>query len=333
MIVRVTAPNRIDLAGGTTDIYPLYLFMGGGFTVNAAIRVQSRVTVHDSVEGSIRIVSEDLGEKVEARTANDLPDSGPLRLLCRIVKHFAPSPPLEVVTRNDAPAGSGLGASSALAVAVVRALHDWNRAAGDLEEIVDLASDIETSVIGVPTGKQDYLAAAYGGISAIDFGYRGHKRQSIPCIDEAIAYLESSVVLSYTGTARFSGMNNWDVVKAYIDGNERVRRNLTALAETARRVGEALSEGRFDALAGFTEEEWNLRKDLAPGVSSPQIEFIMEKAREAGALSSKICGAGGGGCMISLCSSDRKPYVENAVTAAGGKVLPFAIDRAGVVSE
>ena len=119
MEIRVTAPNRIDLAGGTTDIYPLCLFMDGGYTVNAGITVNSTVTLRTHDDSSIRIVSQDLVETQEACAADRLSTDGPLGLIARAVKAFPPAKGLEVITRNEAPAGSGLGASSALLVATL----------------------------------------------------------------------------------------------------------------------------------------------------------------------------------------------------------------------
>lgn len=163
MEITATAPNRIDLAGGTTDIYPLYLFMEGGCTVNIAITVSSRVTVTGLSGAQIRLISQDLGMQQEASSPAELSLAGPLGLLARVVQALVPEGGVELHAQNQAPPGSGLGASSALLVAAIRALLAWRGKQLSPAEIVRLAANIETATIGVPTGTQDYIAAMYGG--------------------------------------------------------------------------------------------------------------------------------------------------------------------------
>jgi D-glycero-alpha-D-manno-heptose-7-phosphate kinase len=175
MEIRVTAPNRIDLAGGTTDLYPLFLLLDGGCTVNAAVTVTSKVTLRSYHGQGVRIVSEDLGEVLEVPHIDEAPLHGPLGLVCRAVQALAPAEPVEIVTRNQAPPGSGLGASSALLVALLVALLKARGEEIDPAPFIDLAANIETAQIGVPAGKQDYIAAYLGGISLLEFGCRGFR--------------------------------------------------------------------------------------------------------------------------------------------------------------
>ena len=330
MEIKVTTPNRIDLGGGTTDLYPLYLFMDGGCTVNAAITIHSAVTLRPRKRGDIGIVSEDLSESTSASGPEGLPLDGPLGMIGRAVKVLLPSEGLEIVTANQAPVGSGLGASSALLVALVAGLLRLNGIQEDPYGIIDLAVDIETAQIGVPTGKQDYIAAAFGGVSVIDFGYHGFVRRT-PSIDSGFPeWLESTLVLSYTGEGRFSGMNNWEVTKAFIDNKDCVREKLIQIRDVARQMGGAILSRNYDGLPALVRREWEIRRTLAPGVSTPRIESIINSAGEAGALASKICGAGGGGCMITLVALERRRAVESAIAGAGGKVIPFRIDREGL---
>jgi D-glycero-alpha-D-manno-heptose-7-phosphate kinase len=332
MEIKVTAPNRIDLAGGTTDLYPLYLLMDGGYTVNLAISLSSRVILRDRVGSGIRIISEDLEESVEAASPEGLPLDGPLGLIGRAVRALPPETGLEVVTRNHAPAGSGLGASSALLVALLKGLLELRSDNKDSRNIVDLAVNIETAAIGVPAGKQDHIAAVYGGVSLIDFTYRDFERHAVPEDRGAIERLEEMIVLSYTGEGRFSGMNNWEVTKGFIDNMGDVRENLLQIRDVARKLGRTLLFGEWENLGPLVAQEWQLRRMLAPGVSTPRIESIMAGASAAGALASKICGAGGGGCMLTVVEPPRRSSVENAIVDAGGEVIPFKIDREGLAS-
>jgi D-glycero-alpha-D-manno-heptose-7-phosphate kinase len=333
MEITVTVPNRIDLAGGTTDIYPLYLLMGGGCTANVAVNVSSRVVLKSRREPGIAVISEDLGSMVEAPTPDALPITGPLGLLARVVQALPPRSGLELRARNSAPRGSGLGASSALVVAAISGLLELRGEGEAPSEIVRLAASIETAAIGVPTGKQDYIAAVFGGVSLLTFGYQDFSRRAVPTeigVDDALA---QTVILSYTGQGRFSGMNNWDITKAFIDGNGEVREKLIRIRDVALDVCSALEEGSLREVPKLVAEEWAVRRTLAPGVSTPRIEVIIDAARRAGGLASKICGAGGGGCMITFVEPDRRTAVQRAIQGAGGTVMSFAVDGTGVAVE
>src|SRR5208337_1695297 len=172
MEITAAAPNRVDLAGGTTDIHPLYLIMEGGCTVNVSVSVRSRAHLRTLDERIIRLISEDMGSSIETWPPSDLPLDGPIGLIGRAVRAVPPECGIEVVTHNEAPAGSGLGASSALLVTVLAVLLELQTADYDAREIIHLATNIETAAIGVPTGKQDHIASVYGGVSLIEFGYR-----------------------------------------------------------------------------------------------------------------------------------------------------------------
>lgn len=333
MEIRVIAPNRIDLAGGTTDIYPLCLFLGGGYTVNAGITVSSTAILRTLDERTIRIVSQDLVETQEAGAADRLSTDGPLGLIARAIKAFPPAKGLEVITRNEAPAGSGLGASSALLVATLAGLLRLRAERKAPEDIIDLAANIETAAIGVPTGKQDYVAAFYGGVSAIEFGYTGYVRHG--CCQEPASQsrLEEMLVLSHTGEGRFSGMNNWEITKGFIDKAAGIREKLFQIRDVARNVCQALDLAAWNEFPRLVDQEWNVRRSLAPGITNPRIDAMMAAANAAGALANKICGAGGGGCMVTVTDPRDRTPVERAIVSAGGTPLAFRIAREGLKIE
>jgi len=331
MEITVTTPNRIDLAGGTTDIHPLYLLMEGGCTVNVAVSIHSRVSLRTLEGPHIRISSEDMAYSLEKADPKDLPLDGPLGLIGRAVRALPPGRGIEIVTHNEAPAGSGLGASSALLVAVLAALLQLQGARYSPRNIIRLATNIETAAIMVPTGKQDHIAAVYGGISAIEFGYQDFERKTVRDESRILEHLQETLVLTYTGDGRFSGMNNWEVTKRFIDNDEEIRTKLVQIRNVARSVYYALDEDRYDDLPALIQQEWEIRRTLAPGISTPRIEALTEAACSAGALANKVCGAGGGGCMITVVPRDKRAAVSEALEAAGGKLMPFKIDRHGLV--
>ncbi|RJQ05842.1 MAG: GHMP kinase, partial [Bacillota bacterium] len=183
MSIRSRAPNRIDLGGGTLDIWPLYLLLGRGVTLNVAVSVYSHVALDDEPGGGYRLVSEDTGYENAAKSLGALDFDGPLGLVARAVRYFDPPPGLRVVTRNEAPQGSGLGASSSLLVALLAALERLTRRAPGSTDLVNLAADLEAQVIRVPTGKQDHYAGVYGGANAIWFEPGRNRVESLPMPD------------------------------------------------------------------------------------------------------------------------------------------------------
>ncbi len=331
--LNIRTPNRMDLAGGTTDLYPLYLFMGGGYTANVAITVLSTATMTLGEGTEIRIVSEDLQEEILASEISDLPDEGPLALVARAVRLLPPPGSLNLLTRNTAPAGSGLGASSALLIALLAGLSRLRGEHRDFSALVELAMNVETAAIGVPAGRQDYIAACFGGVSLLTFDEYGFSRQSVPPRVPWLADLGKMMILCHTGGGRFSGANNWEVVKRFIDRDPGVRHNLVEIRNIARRVGEALMHGALQRLPELIDQEWTLRRELAPEVSSPHIDGLMDAARAAGAEACKVCGAGGGGCMIVWSQPAARAAVERALATAGGTVLPFEIAHHGMLIE
>ncbi len=336
MAIRAIAPTRIDLAGGTLDIYPLYVFLEGGFTVNMGIDLASHVEVEPRNDSVISLRSQDTGATLEAPDAASLPVGQELDLVARVVKFYAPKTGVNVTTRNTVPAGSGLGASSSLLIALTGALDRLNRTQLSPEQYVDWGANIEAQCIGIPTGKQDYFAALYGGVSAIWFRLDRNERQPLVTDEACLRQLEDRIILTFTGETRFSGTSNWNMLKAYIEdtGNNRecmraIKRTAIAmqdaLAQLARHGGRAL--GRF---AELVEQEWRNRKQLAEGVTTPRIDALMAAAIEAGALASKICGAGGGGCMITVAPPEKRTAVIAALEAGGARHLEYRIARQGL---
>lgn len=323
---------RVDLAGGTLDIYPLYIFEGGGLTLNAAITLMSEVWIETSSGDSsqVRIISEDLGEEISAPCAGELDPAAGLDLLARITRLFKDAPGMTIRTRNNVPRGSGLGASSSLLIALFSAL---NRLCGDrfdTETIINIGANVEAQSIRIPTGKQDYFPAAYGGVSCINFDVYGACRSPLIQSEELVAELESRLVVTFAGEPRFSGLTNWSMTRAYIDGEENTVRNIRRIKQTALRMRDSLRAGDLEGFGVLLNEEWENRKVLADGVTNERIDRYMEVAAGAGAAASKICGAGGGGCMISFCREGAAGDVRSALSEAGADVLDCGIARHGV---
>ena len=182
MVVEARTPTRIDLSGSTLDLYPLYLFLEGGITNNAAITLYSNVRIETRDDARVHLQSVDTGAELVAPSIEELPMDRELDFVARVVKFYAPKTGVNVTTHNTTPHGSGLGASSALLIALTGALDELNGTDMNPRDFVDLGANLEAQAIGIPTGKQDYLAALYGGVNAHHFGVEGWRQE--PLIEE-----------------------------------------------------------------------------------------------------------------------------------------------------
>jgi D-glycero-alpha-D-manno-heptose-7-phosphate kinase len=325
--IHASAPTRIDLAGGTLDIWPLYLFHDGAQTLNAAISLRASCDVRTRADRRLVIVSEDSQQRVEVEHWSHLRDNHDLRLLGRLLHHFQ-AEGLELQTRSDSPVGAGIAGSSALNIAVCGALNAWSGGHRTADEIFQIAMNVEAQAIDVPTGAQDYRPAYYGGISAVELGVGGVRRVALAVAPQA---LQARIALAYTKASRNSGINNWDVTKRHIDGDTGVQRSFARIRDVAAAMRAALERGDWPEVGRQIGAEWDNRKTLAPGVTTPEIDAMLVAARAAGALAGKVCGAGGGGCLFCFAEPDVIPAVRDALAGAGAQVLDFTIETRGLL--
>jgi D-glycero-alpha-D-manno-heptose-7-phosphate kinase len=330
MIVEASAPCRIDLAGGTLDIYPLYLFEEGGITVNMAVDLTSEVRLATRADGRICIRSLDTETELTAASIDELPLGGPLDLIARLLRFYRPPAGLDVETRNRAPKGSGLGASSSLLIALSGALNALHGSPHPPERLIDCGANLEAQNIRIPTGKQDYYPPLHGGVNAIWFEVAGNRVEPLLVDERARDALERRLILTFTGISHFSGATNWDMMRNYIDGAGSTRERLAAIKRTALAMRECLLNADLERFGAVLDEEWRNRRDLAEGVATPETERMMAAAREAGAIASKLCGAGGGGCMITWAPEGGEAAVAAALESAGARRLPYRISRQGL---
>ncbi|HYA95106.1 MAG TPA: hypothetical protein VEC95_02435 [Terriglobales bacterium] len=323
------APCRVDLAGGTVDIWPLYLFHPGAVTVNFAVSVLTRCTLRRLAGKKIHLKSLDTGAEDRFADLDELcsPKKVGHALAAYLIRFFRPDGGLEVETHSDSPAGAGISGSSALMIATTAALARWTGRELGLEEIRVLAQNVEAQLIRVPTGCQDYYPALYGGVSAIHLDADGIHREAVPVSAEEI---DSRFLLAYTGAPRQSGINNWEVFQAHINGGRRVFRNFEQIVAVARAMHTALAAAKWDEVARLLRAEWKLRKTNAPGITTPLIDKLMAVAAKNGGLAAKVCGAGGGGCVIFMVEPEAKLRVAEAIRTGGGQILEFQVARQGL---
>ncbi|MDQ3180191.1 MAG: GHMP kinase [Acidobacteriota bacterium] len=331
MIIESSAPTRVDLAGGTIDIPPLFLFHEGAATVNFAVDLMAHCRIETRTDDKIVIASIDRAEKFETSLSKigELKDEPRLELLAKLVYFFKPEVGFTMTTESKAPAGAGLAGSSTLNIACIGALNHLigNRYAP--EKFIPIAANVETQVLKVPAGFQDYYSAQYGGAACIHFRPDGIEREALE-IDTKI--LEERIVVCYTGEPRNSGANNWEITKRHIDGDRELFDIFEGIRDSSLNLREALLTNNWQGAGEILKKAHPERKRLSPNMTTPQMNWLIEKAETNGAIAAKVCGAGGGGCIAFFCEEGRKNEVENALTEEpDAEVLDWKICMDGLI--
>ncbi len=327
--VLAQAPCRVDLAGGTLDLWPLYLFHPGAVTLNVAINVLTTCRITPLPGSEIRFRSVDT--RREERFAN-------LDAVCRaksfkhpiggwLTRFFAPESGFALETTSESPAGAGIAGSSALMIATTAALAKFTGRKLDREEMRVIAQNVEAQIINVPTGCQDYYPALYGGVSAVELGVDGIHRESVPVAAEEI---DARFVVVYTGAPRQSGINNWEVFKAHIDGDKKVVKNFEQISQVAGEMHRALVQHDWREVARLLREEWKLRRSNYANISTPLIDKLIAVASKNGARAAKVCGAGGGGCVLFMVKEGARERVIEALKLNGAQMLSSQVAREGL---
>jgi len=316
------AATRLDLAGGSLDLWPLGMMVPGATTVNVAVSLAATVRCTRTGNQGIRFRSRDLDSDYTWREGDA---SGRLALLENLCRTFRVVDGWEIETSSDSPPGAGLGGSSALSLALALAL---GRIRGREEEpfrLVRICRDLEASLLGIPTGVQDFWPALRGGALCIRYLPGG---EAIESLDVPLRDLAGRLVVCYTGQSRLSAAPNWELVKRCVERDTTALGALGRIADIARRLRTALLEGDLEETGRLVGREWAERVTLAEGIGTPFMERLSKAALEAGALGGKGCGAGGGGCMLFLVEEGARSGVRMALEKEGARVLlAYPVER------
>ena len=323
------APCRADLAGSTLDLWPLYLFHPGSVTVNMAVSILTTCKITPRKGRAIHLKSVDTGREDRFASLGALMRAKKYdhALAAYLVRFFQPKEGFLLETHSESPAGAGISGSSAMMIATSAALARFVGREIDIEQIRVIAQNVEAQLVRVPTGCQDYYPAMYGGVNAIHLDPDG-----IHCEPIAIPADEMNqrFVLFYTGAPRQSGINNWEVFKQHINGDKHVIWNFAEISRIAQAMHRALKQAKWDDVERLLHEEWKLRRTNAPGITTPLIDKLIGAARKQGARAAKVCGAGGGGCVVVFIEKGTRERVENAIRKNGGQPLDFQVAREGL---
>ncbi|MFL6193366.1 MAG: hypothetical protein ACJ75H_04300 [Thermoanaerobaculia bacterium] len=306
---------RVDLAGGTLDIWPLGLFHPEARTVNVAVDLEVTVGLKP-YDGAYRVIQgRSIVQAASIAELAHLPEAA----LIGVAASALDLPPFEARLASHSPRGGGLGASSAMTIAFLAAAEEvFGLPRTEPREKVALARDLEARLMGLPTGVQDHYPALLGGaleIRPLPGGERVRR------LEVDLERLGESLIVVYSGQSHFSAGNNWQVVRRRLEAEPDITGLFEGIAATAAELAPALEGGDLPKVGELMSREWSYRRRLAEGISTPVLEELLDAAIAAGAWGGKACGAGGGGCLAILCPPERKAAVSSALEAVGGKVL------------
>jgi len=337
MIYRSKAPLRIGLAGGGTDVSP-YCDLYGGAILNATISLYAYAHIEPLQEPVIVLNAMDLGQEEKYPKQDQLPITGRLDLLKgvynRIQRQFGiPQTGLRLTTYVDAPAGSGLGTSSTLVVAIVGAFAEMLRLPFGEYDVAQMAYEIERQELKLAGGRQDQYAATFGGVNYMEF-YAADKVIVNPLRikQEYLAELENNLVLYYTSTSRESAEIITRQSRNVLDKKEKSIEAMHQLKHQSVIMKEALLKGRIHEIGEILDFGFRQKKQMAEGITNPMIEEIYDAAIKAGATGGKISGAGGGGFMTFYCPGITKYAVIETLSKYGGHVHPYQFTLNGLTT-
>lgn len=320
-----TAPARVDIAGGTLDIWPLYLWHPGARTVNAAVTLRATTTVRP-IDRRLEIVSTDTSAAAEGTDIDAIADHAHTRLVVHILRALGVTTGLRIETTSRVPAGSGLGGSSTLAVTIASAVARATSREIGYRDLRHLVRDAEAQVIRVPTGIQDYEAAIHGGV--LEVSLHPGEIQTARLVEDA-SFVEDRILLVDAGITRFSGLNNWEMFKAQVDDTGEVRGRFAEIVCAAKDACRAIVSEDEPGLVRAVAREWSARRLLAQGVATEEVDRIVETAKRHGGAG-KVCGAGGGGIVLVVAPAASLGKVRKDLDKQGFSVLDAKVDRQGL---
>ncbi len=326
-VIRAKAPLRIGIAGGGTDVEP-YASEHGGLVFNTTIDRYAYCTLIPNDTDEMTVISPNYGtvtEKLELpmKYQGDAED-----LIRAVVNHFNVTTGFKVFVRSDVPPGSGLGGSSTLMVAIIKAFAEWMKVKLNKYELAALAFHLEREEIGLGGGKQDQYAAAFGGFNMMYFTADGVEVKPLKIKDSIVKELQERCILCYTGKARESA----SIIEEQVKDLKNDVSKEEAYEESKRlavSIGRALKLKDVDGAAALLNLAWEQKKKFTSKISNATINDLYRTAMDNGALGGKVSGAGGGGFMFFICAPGKREKVCKKLVAKGGEIMEFSFDDRG----
>jgi D-glycero-alpha-D-manno-heptose-7-phosphate kinase len=321
------APLRISFGGGGTDL-EAYYGEHGGFVLSATIDKYVYGIVTSSRGASSQLISADYQSMFQHRNGRSVQDDD-LRLARTVLEEFPELPPISLFLASEVPPGTGLGSSGSVAVNLINVCSAICERGLSRRDTAELAYHVEVVRLGAPVGKQDQYAAAFGGINGLHFHPDGVTVEPLALPRETIQQLERNLMLFFTGNSRRA----WDILRRQRDatagGEALVVGSLHQIKQLGFEMRDALLAGELDAFGRLMHASWQLKKQLAPNVSTGLIDDAYELARQHAAIGGKITGAGGGGFLLLYCPEAAQPAVRAALEEKGLQEMYFAFEFEG----
>lgn len=317
-MITIKSPTRVDLAGGTLDLWPLYNFIGSARTVNLAIDIWTKVNLEARTDKSIEVHSLDLKQKWNFENYKQFIETldPKLHLYQSVISKFYMKAPqivehgFAISTQSESPIGGGLGGSSSLIISMMKAFSQLTKIKfTSSHEMAHWAHNLEAEILNTPTGTQDYYPAITGGLNHLDYDTFGIKQDTQ---DPKGSPLHDNFLLVYTGRSHHSGLNNFEVMKSAVAKDPKVMAALRKIKLIADDLWKAIQDKNWDKLPELFREEYDARIQLTPAFTSPEIERLNQIGLSNGALAVKICGAGGGGCVLVWVTPEHRQKVISA---------------------
>lgn len=309
-MIEVKSPTRVDLSGGTLDLWPLFNFVGECQTVNVAIDIWTRVTITEdqthTKDTQVEIHSMDYDQTWTFKNLEELllSSDSKLKLYQKVINYFVKSLKInsrissgfKLTTVSESPIGGGLGGSSSLIISLLKAFSQFYKTSfTDVHDLVRCAHNLEAAILNTPTGTQDYYPAANGGVNIISYDY---SKITTEVLNFSNSPLNDNFLLVYTGRSHHSGLNNFEVLKSAVIQDSKVMEALNEIKSISEDLVTALHTQSWNLIPELFKREFKARVQLTPAFTSPEIEKLENIALENGATGVKICGAGGGGCVL-----------------------------------
>ncbi len=313
--IKVKSPTRVDFAGGTLDLWPIYNFFEDCKTLNLAISIFTEVHLDEKNSGICLEVPQ-LNLKKDYKSLEDclLDQDESLILLREHIRFWKPKMGFHLKTFSESPIGAGLGGSSSLSVSLFRAFQKFCEE--DRPSFPSLPN-IEAKVLFTPTGVQDYYPPLYGGFLTIHLNKDFHEVEK----HEIPRDILDSFLLIYTGKPHHSGLNNWQVLKAAVEKDQQTLQDLEALRDIALSMHQSILAKDFSSIPLLLQEEFKVRSQISASFTSPEIEKLHQEALMLDCQATKICGAGGGGCVMLWCKETKKESTQKLLREKGYQVL------------
>jgi D-glycero-alpha-D-manno-heptose-7-phosphate kinase len=321
------APLRISLAGGGTDL-PAYYERFGGMVVSTTISKFVYVHVRPNGANGTHITSADYQTFYQYHGGEPMTWDGELALPRAVLHEFSVERGLSIFLASEVPPGTGLGSSSAVAVALVQGVASYLHQPLSKQRVAEMACQVELQKLGAPIGKQDQFAAAFGGLNAITFDAGGVTVEPLH-VSNVMEQLERRLLLFFTGTARNSTVILKEQQRSSATGSATTIEGLHRIKDAARECRRCLERGDLDGIGALLDEGWRHKKQLAAGITNPRIDEAYSIALESGAIGGKITGAGGGGFLLLYCHEEHQQGLADAMGGLGLKRMDLHFETQG----